>query len=313
MHIFYIKVKKPLHLIIAVIIIFATSNRNISAQITNKPDTINNKRLNAVLITGGVLFAGSMFGLYNLWYKDYPQTHFHFIDDNNEWLQMDKIGHMVTSYYLTKIGYESFRWCGIDNNRSTLYGGIVGFTYMTIIEILDGFSAQWGASPGDLIANIAGPSIFIAQQITWKEQRFILKYSFHRTDFPQYRPDLLGKNLIQEMLKDYNGQTYWLSANIHSFLKKPGNFPRWLNIAFGYGATGMTGAESNATKYDGKTIPEFERYRQFYISLDADLTKINTRSDFLKILFNIIGFIKIPFPALEFNSKDGLKLHAFYF
>ena len=46
------------------------------------------------------------------------------------------------------------------------------------------------------------------------------------------------------MLKDYNGQTYWLSANLKSFFKKS-NVPTWLNISVGYGAEGMFGATEN--------------------------------------------------------------------
>ena len=51
---------------------------------------------------------------------------------------------------------------------------------------------------------------------------------------------------MQQVLKDYNGQTYWLSANIWSF-NKESNFPRWLNVAFGYGADGMLYGENNPT------------------------------------------------------------------
>ena len=39
----------------------------------------------------------------------------------------------------------------------------------------------------------------------------------------------LGENFLEQILKDYNGQTYWLSANIHSFFKKS-NFSALLPI-----------------------------------------------------------------------------------
>jgi hypothetical protein len=108
-------------------------------------------------------------------------------------------------------------------------------------------------------------------------------------------------------LKDYNGQTYWLSLNPASFMKEGTRFPKWLNIAFGYGAEGMTGGDFNPPYVDanGKQI-EFDRYRQYYLSLDVDLTRIKTRSKFLRTFFNTIGFLKIPAPALEF-SKKGIK------
>jgi hypothetical protein len=109
------------------------------------------------------------------------------------------------------------------------------------------------------------------------------------------------------MLKDYNGQTYWLSVNPYSFMSEESKFPKWLNVALGYGAGGMTGGEFNPPyiNEDGKQI-HFERYRQLYLSLDVDLTRIKTRSKFLKTIFYSVGFIKIPAPALEF-SKQGVK------
>ncbi|MDZ7742923.1 MAG: hypothetical protein U5Q03_14615 [Bacteroidota bacterium] len=175
------------------------------------------------------------------------------------------------------------------------------------------FSKEWGASAGDLIANFAGSGLFIGQQLLWKEQRFTLKYSFHQTKYADYRPDLYGKNFFQQMIKDYNGQTYWLSANLKSFWKESSFLPDWLNLAVGYGVDGLTGAVENETVYDGREFPVFERNRQFYFSLDADLTRIKTRSEFLKNLFKVIGFIKIPFPALEYNTKGEFQFHAFYF
>lgn len=53
-----------------------------------------------------------------------------------------------------------------------------------------------------------------------------MKYSFHQTKYSQYRPDLLGSNIIENSIKDYNGMTIWLSFNIKSLiLKKTANSP----------------------------------------------------------------------------------------
>jgi hypothetical protein len=170
---------------------------------------------------------------------------------------------------------------------------------------LDGFSEEWGASPSDIIANIAGTGFLIGQELLWKEQRISVKYSFHQTHFAKLRPTTLGENYFQQVLKDYNGQTYWLSANIWSFDKK-GTFPKWLNIALGYGAEEMLYGNST------KSIL-YTPYRQFYLSLDLDLTKIKTKSNFLKSVFSVVNFIKIPAPTLEINTKGQCTFHYLYF
>ena len=155
--------------------------------------------------------------------------------------------------------------------------------------------------------------LFVGQQLGWHEQRFSLKYSFHQTQYAQYRPDLLGDNLLQNTLKDYNGITFWVSGNISSFLPETSKFPKWLNIAAGYGAEGMTGAFDNSTQNNGQPIPQFTRYRKFFLSLDVDLTRIPTKSKVLKGIFTVLNFIKIPAPAIEYNTLGQFKVWGFYY
>jgi uncharacterized protein YfiM (DUF2279 family) len=272
-----------------------------------KSDTLNIKRRNAIVISESVLATGTLFALNELWYKDYPRSSFQFKNDNNDWKQMDKAGHLMTAYYFGKIGMNTLDWAGVSKKNQLIYGATLGFSFLTAVEVLDGFSEQWGASIGDIAANAAGTTLLIGQELLWNEQRISVKYSFHQTQYATQRPETLGENFIQQTLKDYNGQTYWLSANVWSF-NKTGNFPKWLNIAFGYGADGMlfgTNSKENRLLQNP--------YRQFYLSFDADLTKIETKSKFLKTVFSVVNFIKIPAPALEFNTKNGFKLHYLYF
>jgi len=299
-------------LLLPIIIIAQKPAQQHSNPDTTEINTINKARINGLLIGGGLAYAGSMTGLYHLWFKNYPQSSFHFINDNHEWLQMDKAGHATSSYYIGLLGYEALRWAGFNNKKAAWYGGSMGFAYLTVIEILDGFSAGWGASSGDLIANSLGSAAFISQQLIWEEQRILMKWSFHMTGYAKYRPDLLGRSFAERALKDYNGQTIWLSANIRSFLKNERRFPGWLNIAFGYGAEGMIGANSNPAFHNDEPLPGFDRYRQFYISPDIDLTRIKTKSPLLNKTLKTFGFLKIPLPALEFSSK-GVKFHPLYF
>jgi len=263
-------------------------------------------------MTGASVYAVSIAGLYSLWYKDYPQSSFHLFNDNQEWLQVDKCAHLTASYYIGRVGYGALRWSGVAEKKAIWYGGMTGLVFLTTIEIMDGFSEQWGFSPGDMVANTLGTSLFIGQQLAWHEQKLVMKYSFHTTPYADYNPDKLGSTLLQQMVKDYNGQTYWISANISSLGLQNTRFPKWLNIAAGYGAEGMTGGFSNPDEVNGVPVPYSERYRQFYIAPDIDLSRIPVKSKTLKLILNTIGFIKIPMPTLEFN-KNGVKFHPLYF
>ena len=260
-----------------------------------------------MVISQSSLAALTLVGLNQLWYADFERSKFRTTNDNSQWLQMDKLGHVYASYQLGRLGAESLNWVGVSEKDQLIYGATLGLSFLTAVEVFDGFSQEWGFSWGDMLANAGGTVLYVGQGLLWKEQRIALKYSFSNTDFAPLNPNKLGNGLTEEFLKDYNGQTYWLSFNINSFLKT--NFiPNWLNLALGYGANGMlTGKDDNLL------FPNQDRYRQFYLSFDIDLTRIKTNSNLLKTLFSVFNTIKVPMPTLEFNEKNDLKAYYIYF
>jgi len=270
-------------------------------------------RLKTVVITEVATGVAISAGLYFLWYRKHPRSHFHFFNDNGEWLQMDKIGHATTAYNIGAIQYDLMRWCGVNNNTSIAVGGLTALGYMSIIEIFDGFSSKWGFSKGDMVANIFGAALFAAQQKGWNQQRISMKWSFHMSPYAKYYPAELGTGFLSRMLKDYNGQTYWLSVNVASFLPASSGFPYWLNLSAGYGAEGMIGARSNPTMINGKTIPDFPRYRKFYFAPDANLYSIPTNSSLYNAAAYLTRFSKIPAPALEWSKLKGLRFSPLYY
>jgi len=285
-------------------------------KILYKPD-----KTRLIIATAGhaALWAGSFAALNKAWYADYPKSSFHFFNDKKEWNQVDKTGHAWTSYQLSRASGEVWKWAGLSPRKSAWLGGASAFAYQSIIEILDGFSEEWGFSVGDMEANLVGSAGYIAQELLWKEQRIQLKMSYwpykYSNDLKGRRDQLFGSTIQERMLKDYNSQTYWVSANINSFIPQ-WNFPKWLNISFGYGSDIMLGGFEN--KWTDKNGVVFDRSnlartRRWYLSPDIDLTKIHTRSKFLRSIFFLASMIKVPAPALEFNSNRRFRLHLVQF
>lgn len=281
-----------------------------SEQFLKPSDSLNANRRNGVIISEAALSVGILSGLNQLWYADYPRSDFHFINDNAEWLQMDKAGHVFSSYHLGSFGKNALGWSGVSSKNQLLYGASLGFVFLSAVEVMDGYSSNWGASLGDIAGNAMGTALFVSQELAWKEQRIVPKFSFHTTPYASARPNVLGNSLNEQILKDYNGQTYWLSFNVHSFFKQS-KIPKWLNVAFGYGAEGMI--TGNDDLVNTIFLPESERFRQYYFSFDADLTKIETKSHILKTVFQIFNSIKIPAPTFEINSRGDFKFHGLYF
>ncbi|MEN8886582.1 MAG: DUF2279 domain-containing protein, partial [Winogradskyella sp.] len=77
---------------------------------------------------------------------------------------------------------------------------------------------------------------------------------------------------------------------------------------FGYGADGMLTGNANELSFLNQN-----RTRQYYLSLDIDLSKIKTKSHVLKTIFDVLNVIKVPFPTVELNSIGRVKLHYIYF
>ncbi len=280
------------------------------------PKPIEN-RVIAVTSIYTAAWTGTIIGLNEVWYKDYPKSKFHAFDDSGEWLQVDKVGHAFSAYKLSQYFSLALRWSGIDKDKSIYIGAASGVLSQSVIEILDGYSAEWGFSWADMGANVAGSGMFAGQHALWGEQRVKFRFSRGVATYPegilQRRADnLYGTTFAEKYLKDYNAQTYWLSANLKSFLPKS-NLPPWLNAAVGYGATGMYGGYKNvwtdAAKnqyYDRTDIP---RLRQFYLSPDIDFSRINTGYKWLDSFFDVVN-LRLPLPSLELRSDGKLKFHA---
>ncbi|TMI86055.1 MAG: DUF2279 domain-containing protein [Bacteroidetes bacterium] len=283
--------------------------------------TVHKKRIWLVTGVNVVGYGASLVILNNTWYKNYPHTSFHTFNDSKEWLQVDKLGHGWTAYNTGRISAGMWRWAGLSQNKAAIIGGVSGALYLTVIEFLDGHSAKWGWSWSDMAANVIGSGMFISQELLWKEQRIQYKFSFHHKEYgepmlDERANDLFGESWTERMLKDYNAQTYWLSANLKSFFSKS-RLPAWLNLSVGYGADGMFGGFQNkwidvdsAVVVDRTDVP---RVRQFYLAPDIDFTKIRTNKKWLRTVFFCLNAFKCPAPTLMIDSKGKVKAYPLYF
>lgn len=276
--------------------------------IRSESDSLDRKKLNRYIAIAAVGYTGALVGLNHVWYSNHPREGFHFFNDNNDWKQLDKVGHFYNAFQISHVGIKALKSTGLSSEKANLWGGLLGVMMLTPIEVLDGFSSEYGASWGDVIANLSGSAFLYSQYVLWDEVRISPKFSFAPTSLANERPELLGDGLHEEIIKDYNGMNFWLSFDIYSLLGEESNFPKWLNIAVGYGGNGMISSNDNSSKNMG-----YDPYRQYYLAIDFDLTHIKTESKFLKALLFMGNMIHLPSPALEFNRKKGVIFHPLHF
>jgi hypothetical protein len=269
-----------------------------------KADSLRNRWL---LASGYTAFCGTTFGLLNSqWYANQPLSSFHWFNDNHEWGGMDKLGHAHTCYQISRGGVAAMRATGFSPRQAAWYGGMSGVLFMTGIEYLDGKSLRWGASPGDLIANVFGGLIGTYQALNPESRNFCFKYSYVQNPIADVRPEMFGNGPVSRMLKNYNGQTYWLSVPISK------KYP-FLLASVGYGINGYYGGGDNIFE-NAQGVQDYSnapRYSEFYASLDIDFTKVPTKSKFLKKTFFLMNYFKFPFPALEYSKIQGVQLRGF--
>ncbi len=294
--------KGQAYFLIFLAILFATTAFAQVDTVKQKEDKYRN-----YLLYTGIAYTGSLLALNQLWYSDYERGSFRTFNDNKEWLQMDKAGHVFSAYALSSFSYELLKGKKEFDSKAALVSSASAFLFLGTIELMDGYSAKWGFSWGDLIANTTGIGIFYAQEAIFHRQIMRLKFSYQPTKYREVRPNLLGSNELEGIIKDYNGQIYWASINLNEISDKIQ--PKWLNLAFGYGAKGMVSANKNTFS----DLQSFSRERQYFLSFDVDFRKIPTSKPWVKTVLKVINVIKVPFPSMEFNQGGGNKFHWLYF
>lgn len=274
----------------------------------NDSTDLNTKRLNIILMGAGATYGVALYTLNEVWYKEQGKGDFRFFNDNAQWNQVDKIGHFYSAYQLSSIGKQLFLWTNMSEKKSAIWGSVMSQAIMIPIEIMDGFSVEYGFSWGDIAANLLGSGFFLSQELLWNGQLIKTKFSFHRTEYAKLRPEVLGDGIFEELLKDYNGQTYWLSFDMYSIGKFNRKIPKWLNVVVGYGAEGMVYGRENENIAHG-----YRSYRQYFIGIDFDFSHIQRRNKVVNTLLFVADMIKFPAPTLEFNNKNGVNFHWLYF
>lgn len=238
--------------------------------------------------------------LSELWYKEYPKSSFHTFDDSKEWFQMDKLGHSYTTYQLSMLEFAAWRWARMPEKKAAFLSSGIAWTYQLSVEFLDAYNAQWGFSWSDVGFNTLGAGLFLGQQLGFKEQRFQLKFGYKSSPFAALRPQTLGSNFGEKLLKDYNAQSYWLCVAPGTFFRDS-HFPKWIQVGFGYSAYAKLHGINNQYE-DPQTGIVYAAHREYAISLDIDWSQLPIKKPWVRKVLKPLNAIKIPLPAVFWRN-----------
>ena len=84
-------------------------------------DSLNKDRKTALIISESALATVSFIGLNQYWNGNYPKSNFKIVNNNSEWLQMDKAAHFFSSYQIGRAGAEMLNWSGANKKSQLIY------------------------------------------------------------------------------------------------------------------------------------------------------------------------------------------------
>ncbi len=236
----------------------------------------------SLTILGGIYYRWK-----TAWWNDGTKG-FH-IDYNYTYTgNVDKIGHLYGGTLFTECFSTGLRWAGLDQETSLLYGGIFSTLVYTGVELKDGYAPTWGFDPLDLGSSMIGAFYPYAQQKIPFLQNFNFKYSYFPSNSAYYTKMNEKNGNNQFFNDDYEGETFWLAANLKGLLPSDINsfMPDFLNLALGVSIVNLDNPA--------------ERQRVFIISPDIDLVKLFKPEDgFLKEALRLLNYIHIPLPAIR--------------
>ncbi len=201
-------------------------------------------------------------------------------------LHLDKGGHMGTGYLEAMIDYELYLWSGFDEVTASWLAFGTSSVFHIFREWHEGFGPGFGFDPGDVGYGMLGAS-FIPLRVLWPWFTNVqLRWSF----VPTGRPFAGDPNYF--WIKDYGGQTNWLSVNLFPEGKDLGSWQFLKGLCI---EIGLSKAAYHTASHGSEDVPVV-----VWLSLGLDLTRYHdawwTR---------LLGWLKFPFPAVRIDATRG--------
>jgi Predicted periplasmic lipoprotein (DUF2279) len=195
---------------------------------------------------------------------DYCSSSFHFQDEG--WFNpdtpfggADKLGHAFSAYALADIYHSIYRSWGYSDEDAMRVGVLSSWSQMTLIEVGDGFSSEYGFSWEDEAMDTIGVGIAYLRQ-RFPRLKEIVDYRLEWYPSPAFRH---GDR--SDPFTDYSGQKYLLAFKPEGLLKTDNPVLKAIEVQLGYYSRGYAAGDDNY--FSGK-------HRYIYVALGLNVTYI---------------------------------------
>lgn len=264
-----------------------------------------------------IIFGGTYAGIFVLQHIGQMSTiwknrgTFHFAEDGKYAMYIDKAGHFYGTFLSSYVLSQTLIECGLSYNWACAVGGLLGLGYTTYVEVLDGFSRDWGFCPSDFYADIAGALYFLGYSHISFLQNFTPKFMY----FPPRWFNSYSRKPSTMFIDDYSAHTFWISVNVYNLLPKEVKsfYPRWLDISVGFAVRNLCDPLNPANNCNPNVSEPVYHFvwgnRKIILALDYDLVKLlPDGSPFWNWLKQSLNYFKLPSPALEIGKPTRFYL-----
>ncbi len=207
----------------------------------------------------------------------------------------DKLGHGFSFYLSTRLLKKGFQWAGHDNRKSAQLAGLTSAALSIGVEIMDGFTNQYGFSPEDVAMNLLGigAGVFLEAYPEW-DQLFDIRIQYWPSDDARRLNDY-------DPVADYSGQTYLLVTKASGIpMLNKNKYLRYLEFDFGYGTRGYQPTDGTGTQ---------PKERNIYYGISVNLSQLlndtilKSNSTTRKITNSVLEYVQVPGTALLFKHN----------
>ena len=249
-------------------------------------DEVSYVKVGAVASLTLIAYGAAYWLVFDKGWWDEQGNHFHFENDFDYALNLDKFGHFAAGVALGEGFYEGYRWAGVSEFQSYLFAGLSAMMTHIAIDVKDGYSPRWGFSVFDVMSGTLGGFLPMAERYVPLFKYVDLKWSYWINTKAYYRQSHTGV-----FTDDYCNQTFWASFKPYRMLPAGARkyYPSWLAIAAGLSID------------EGVFIKDYEGtpHREVYIALDYDLEAFRPQSRLARTLIKWLNYFKLPAPAVQ--------------
>ena len=221
------------------------------------------------------------------WWDENGGRGFHFENDFEYALNLDKFGHFAAGVVLGEFFSEGYHWAGASEFQSYLFAGLSALATHIAIDVKDGFAPSWGFSIFDVLSGGLGGFLPMAERYVPVFKYVDLKWSYWINSNAYYDHEHAASGGV--FTDDYVNQTFWASFKPYRLLPESVRkyYPSWLAIA--------VGLSIDEKVFTGAPHPR----REVYVALDYDLEAFRPQSRFARFAIKMLNYFKLPAPTIQ--------------